>query len=330
LELQPVNLAELQNLEPDLLTPESLAGLWPTPAGALALVNLSAYFDGQRAPRLAGPEVLAEAVRSAVKMGRLMARFPADGSTLFREELPSGPLSPDLELLPPPAPLRGAELTSQALPQAWQGDQANLQTMVEAVAGQRGYHLPWSLLSQAIDEALGLRLFERTPDSGPWPCSPVTADQVRFQLVEKIELTPETILSAVDYTPGKTPTLNDIKETIERQFFGGRQVPLDLFQAQVQLAINQGKLKAVEAGAALDPLASRVRLPDVALYGDAVLDAAALQTLAEQVIELLTIAPELAFSFRIAISAEGQKPNQETLHRLNHLLEQIKLGWRLE
>lgn len=328
LEIQPVYLAELHQLEADLLVPETLTGLWPTPAGPVKLADLHAFFDGQRAPRLANSSVLDEAVRAAVKMGKLMARL--DGNTLFKEDLPSGSLPSTLELLPPPAPLRGADLTAQALPQAWSGDQANLQAMAEALAAQRGYLLPWTLLTQAVDEALSLRLFEHIPASGPWPCSPVAADQVGFRLVEKIELTPDTIISAVEYTASQTPTLQDIKETIEHHFFGGRQVPADLFQAQVKIAINQGKLKPVEVGASPDSLASRVRLPDVALYGDATLDAAALQSLAEQIAELLTIAPHLAFSFRVAITAEGQKPDPALLQRLNVLLEEIKPGWRLE
>ena len=102
-----------------------------------------------------------------------------------------------------------------------------------------------------------------------------------------------------------------------------------MFQNQARPAINQGKLKAIE-GTNPDSLASRVRLPDVALYGDVALDATALQALTEKVIGLLEIAPELAFSFRIAISAEGKKPDAATLQRLNAILEEIKPGWRLE
>lgn len=327
LEIQPVHLAELHQLDPDLLVPDALTALWPTLTGPVTLTNLRAFFDGQHAPHLVIPDVLDEAVHSAVKMGKLMARL--DGSTMFREDLPPGPLPSTLELLPPPASLRGANLTAQALPQVWEGDQANLQAMADALAAQRGYRLPWTLLTQAVDEALSLRLFEHVPESGPWPCSPVTADQVAFRLIEKIELTPDTIISAVEYTTSQTPTLQDIKETIERHFFGGRQIPADLFQAQVKTAINQGKLKPVEVGASPDSLASRVRLPDVALYGDATLDAAALQSLAEQVAELLTIAPQLAFSFRVAITVEGHRPDEATLQRLNDLLEAIKPGWRL-
>jgi hypothetical protein len=327
LEVQPAAGGELHHLEPDLLTPDSLVGLWPGPVGPVKLADLKSFFDGRRAPRLSTPDVLAEAVQTVVRSGKLMARIA--GSSFFREELPAGFISSDLALFPPPAPLHGADLTPQALPQVWLENRANLQAMSEALAGQHGYTLPWTLLTRAVDEALDLRLFERTPDSGPWPCSPVAADQVHFQLAEKIEISPETVVSAVNYTSSRTPTLQDIKETIERNFFGGRPVPTDLFQSQVKLAIEQGKLKQIDESLSLDSLTGRVSLPDVALYADAILDAAALQILAEQVADLITIAPELAFSFRVALSAEGRKPDEETLRQLNALLDEIKPGWRL-
>jgi hypothetical protein len=257
-----------------------------------------------------------------------MARL--EGSSLFKEDLLAGPLSSELELWPPPEPLRGADLTPQALPQVWQNEQATLQAMADALAEQRGYSLPWTLLTQAVDEALSLRLFEHIPDSGPWPCSPVTADQVRFGLSEKIELSPDTIISAVEYTGSRTSSLKEIKDTIKQQFFGGRQVPQDLFQAQIQAALAQGQLAPSATGAGLDSLNSRVRLPDIALYGDTVLDPAALQKLTERVEDLITIAPELAFSFRVALTAEGHKPDEETLQQLNALLDEIKPGWRIE
>ncbi|MEW5957009.1 MAG: DUF499 domain-containing protein [Chloroflexota bacterium] len=336
MEVQPINLAQLHNLEPDLLAPGQIESLWPTGSNLLKLGQLQTFFDGSRAPRLASPEVLSESIEVAVKLGKVMVRFP-DGYTLYREELPAGPWPTELELLPPPKPLYGADLTPQTLPQVWQGGQANLRQMAETLSGQRGYTLPWSLLRRAVDEALNLRLFEHDPDSGPWPCSPTTTDQVRFRLVEEIELAPETIISAIEYAGSKTPTLKEIKETIERQFFGGRQVPLDLFQSQVKVAIQQGKLKPVEAGVYPEPdewveiesLTGQVRLPDIALYAESALDAAALQNLVERIPDLITIAPELIFSFRLALTVEGQKPDEEIMRQLNALLDAVKPGWKL-
>lgn len=44
---------------------------------------------------------------------------------------------------------------------------------------------------------------------------------------------------------------------------------------------------------------------------------------------LLVIAPELSFSFRVVLSAEGQAPEPIILDRLNEVLERIQPGWRL-
>jgi hypothetical protein len=292
---------------------------------------VAAFFDGERAPRLVGPDALDEAVRAAVEGGLLMAR--AAGVSLFREHLPQGPLSEGLELLPPPSPVRGADLTPGSLPEAWDQDQATLQALADALAAQYGFSLPWVLLREAVDEALHLGLFELAPGSGAWPGSPAAMDQVRFRLAEKIQLSPDTVVAAMEYVSGSMPTLRNIKEVIERQFLG-RELPDDLFIGVVKSALTQGALVEADEwrtlATASEPLGVRVRLPAAALFAEATLDPVALQKLAEQVEELLTIAPELAFTFRVALSAEGQRPDAGTLQRLNELLGEIQAGWELK
>jgi hypothetical protein len=129
------------------------------------------------------------------------------------------------------------------------------------------------------------------------------------------------------------PTLRNIKEVIERQFLG-RELPADLFIGVVNSALAQGALVEADEwrtlATASEPLWVRVRLPAAALFAEATLDPVALQKLAEQVEELLTIAPELAFTFRVALSAEGQRPDTGTLQRLNELLGEIQSGWELK
>ncbi len=39
---------------------------------------------------------------------------------------------------------------------------------------------------------------------------------------------------------------------------------------------------------------------------------------------------ELTFTFRVALSAEGQRPDAEALRRLNGLLAEIQVGWELK
>ena len=330
MEVQPASLAQLHDLEPDLLKPDQLEGLWPSPTGPLGLGTVRALFDGERAPHLATPEVVDTAVRAAVEKGLLMARL--DGANLVREPLPEGPLSEALELLPPPPPTRAADLTPQALPQAWEQNQTTLQALADALAAQLDYSTPWVPLKEAADEALRLQLFELAPESGPWPCSPAAMDQVCFRLVETVQLPPDTIVAAVEYAGGAAPTLQTVKETIETQFLG-REVPEDMFMDTVKSAVAQGTL--VEADdwrrldTAPDPLAVRVRLPTATLFAETTLEPAALQKLAEQVEQLLVIAPELAFTFRVTLSAEGPRPDADTLQRLNELLGEIQAGWKL-
>jgi uncharacterized protein len=44
--------------------------------------------------------------------------------------------------------------------------------------------VPWSLLTEGINEALRLRLFDCVPEGEPWPCSPAVADGLRYLPVE--------------------------------------------------------------------------------------------------------------------------------------------------
>jgi hypothetical protein len=259
-----------------------------------------------------------------------MARTGSVG--FYREILPATFLPADLQLLPPPAPVRGADLAPQALPQAWRDDQTTAGTLMETLAGARGYPVPWSLFSEGINEALRLRLFERVPEGEPWPCSPAVAAGVRFRPVEQIQISTEMIEAALDYTGTVAPTLRALKEAIETHFLG-RDVPADVLVATVQAAIRQGLLVEADErqklGSTSNALIVKVRRPAAALLAEATLDPAALQKLAERIEQLLLIAPELAFTFRVALSAEGERPGVETIDQLNQLLAEVQAGWKL-
>ncbi|MCX7707207.1 MAG: hypothetical protein N2204_04290, partial [Anaerolineae bacterium] len=330
LEVQPARQAELHHLEPELLMPDRLPGLWPAPTGPLALADVLAFFDGTRAPRLAVADVLERAVRAAVETGRLMAVVGV--AAFWREPLPSGNPSDGWQLWPAPAPLRGADLTPQALPDAWQGGETTAQALAAALAGRRRYPIPWTLLREGVDDALRLRLFEPASGSSPWPCSPALAGEARFRPVERIEVSPEMIESALNYTSA-IPTVAALQEAIQT-YFVRREVPTEAVVAAVEAAIRRGLLAEADErhtlGTAANPLTVRVRRPAAALLAEAMLDPAALQRLAERVERLLLAAPELAFTFRVALAAEGERPDAETLARLNALLAEVQPGWRLE
>ncbi len=330
LEVQSARLAVLDHIEPELLVPARLSGLWPSPMMPIGIAEVRSFFDGTQAPRLTTPKVGDEAVRLAVQRGAIMARLGNLG--FCRETLSTEPLPDDLQLLPAPALLRGADLVPQAAPQAWQGGQTTAKNLTNALAATRGYPIPWSLFSDGVNEALSLRLFERVEDSETWPCSPAVADGVKFRMVEQVQISTQMIESALDYTGAAMPTLGALKDAIEARYLG-RSVPTDVFLATVQLAIRQGLLVEADERQRLDTasnaLAVKVRRPAAALLAETVLDPAALSRLIERIDQLLLAAPELAFTFKVTLSAEGQRPDPDTLQRLNALLDEVQRGWEI-
>lgn len=328
LEVQPARMAQLHNLEAALLAPERLAELGLTMP--LPLSQLQARFDGVTAPRLASPLVLDHAVRSAVQQRQLMAVW--SDQAVFGEPLPEGPLPDDLVLHPAPAPLHGADLTPQALPGAWAENTTTPRRLADLLAGQRGHPIPWRWLSEAVDDALNLRLFERDAGGGPWPCSPAAAEQTVFRLMDEVTLTPDMLVAALEYEPGRAPTLRSLKERLERQFIR-QPIPEDRLLAVVDQAVQHGQVKVDYAGPvsmAPNPLGLRISRPATVMTAEATLSPAELQRLAENVERLLSLAPELAFTFRVILTTEGEHPSTDVLARLNEVLDEIRAGWRLE
>ena len=101
----------------------------------------------------------------------------------------------------------------------------------------------------------------------------------------------------------------------------------------VEQAVNEGLVMVVdyagELSQAPDPLAVRVARPLTAMIAETTLSPTELQKLAEAVERLLTIAPELAFTFRVGLTAEGERPSADVLARLNEVLDEIQEGWKL-
>ena len=313
-EILPAGQALLHNLDGEMLKPDRIPGLWPEGSQrSISLGVLRAFFDGSQAPRLAAPEVLTEAVAQAVKRGD--------------EEWPVALLQDDLLLLPAPARVGGVQLTPQSLPAAWQEGSASLAVLLDELAGQFSYSLPWTVAQAAVDEALSMKLFEVA--QGVWPCSPAAAQELRFRRVEKIEVTAQMIVNAMSYTESQTPTLAAIKEVIQREFFGGRAVPDESFFRSARTMTEDGVIATVTPWNAQSPGSVRVRRPDQVLFAEAALDQLALVRLAESVGELLETAPELNFAFRVSLTAEGQVTDEGLVARLNEILSRIHEGWGL-
>jgi hypothetical protein len=296
----------------------------------VSVQQLQTLFDGATAPRLVSSTVLSDALSQAVQQGLLMALLA--GHAYFNEPLPEDPLPADAILLPAPASLHGADLTLQALPAAWAEGGTTPRRLADALAEKRGYPVPWRLLCTGIEDALRLRLFEPDPDEGPWPCSPAAAEGTVFRVLEDVPLTAEMVASALDYEAGRAPTLRVLKERIEAKFTGRSVADARLIEV-VEQAVNQGLATVVDYAGLLsqapNPLSVRIARPATAMIAETTLSSTELQRLAECVERLLTLAPELAFTFRVSLTAEGERPSADVLRRMNEILNEIQAEWKL-
>jgi len=333
LEVLSADTAELANLDPELLIPGAIPELWPVSGDPVRVASLRTFFDGERAPRLHSPDVLDAAIRAAVQRGSLMARQAT--KTYLREPLPAGALADDLELLAPPPAVRGADLGPKGLAEAWHAGKVSLADVADALAKRRGYAVPWVLLRDGVSEALSAHLFEVTEGSVPWPCSPDALDRMMFHTVEVVAVDPTELVGAgVQYAwSDGTPTLRKIKEALETS--RGQVIPGDVFRQAVEGAVNKGLITLADLGVKALPTADallklRVRLPKATLAAEAALTPKQLQDLVGIIAQLKQAAPDLEFAFRAVITAEGEKPSDEVLAKLNELLKQVKAGWKIE
>jgi hypothetical protein len=305
--------------------------LWLTENAPIGVERIEYVFDGVHYPRLASPEVIDHAVRSAVQRGLLMARI--DGNVFLRQPLPEGPIPHHMELLLPPSPVKGADLAPKDLPEAWKNGATNLAIVGQAIAGRRGHSVPWVVLREGVTEALAARLFE-VVDEGTWPCAPDDAERVRFRLVEIVEVEAAELVSSATQSvwSGTAPTFGKLKAALEAS--KGRVLPEDVFRKAVDGALARGLFALADPKKALPTgkgfLDVRVRMPKASLYAEAQLSAKEIQDFAEIVADLKREAPELEFSFRVTLAAEGEKPTADTLAKLNEMLARVSSKWRLE
>lgn len=327
IEVQPSSSAILHVIAPDLIQAGKLNGLWPSNLKQLTLEELRSFFDGKKAPALHNVSVLEDAIRQAVKRGLLVTCI--NERVLFREDVPLSSFSAALKFYPPPPTIGGSDLTAQALPEAWIEGKANLKAITDQLSTKLklGYPIPWALMEKAVSEALNIPLFEIA--SGSWPCSPIAVAELTFCPVTKGEVTQQMVIKAIEYTGSQTPTLAAIKEAIEQNFFDGHTISTEQFDAVTKSAVKDGALAAIDTWRQESFGSVRVRRPDTVLFGESQLDVMGLQRLAEQVTDLITVAPELNFIFRVVLTVEGQITNQVVVDQLNEILSSVEKGWRL-
>ena len=126
------------------------------------------------------PKAIEEAVATAVERGNIwLTNGPA---SVFREEMPTGILTPQAKLNQPPEPISMTELTSASIPNAWKEDKTTAFAIVTAFSTQKGKPLPWSIVKRAIDSGIQTQWLEIAPESSTWPCDQAGAKNVVIQV----------------------------------------------------------------------------------------------------------------------------------------------------
>lgn len=205
--------AEIGELSPALLEKGRLPGLWE--GDAITLGDLYAYFAGGHTvmrpvpgtqfeepitvPK-ADPKVIKTAVTQAVEQGRLW--LLAGTASLWQEEPPASVLTEAAELHEPPAVIPPADLLPEALPDAWSNGSTSARAIYDTLHEARDGRLPWTLVAQAVSDAMKARVLE--PDGAviAWPLGFDEADTARFRLPGASE----------DYTGGDGSTTTTVRD----------------------------------------------------------------------------------------------------------------------
>ena len=321
LEIVPVEYAELQNLSPELLHPEGLPELWQGDNASITVGAIREFFGGEGVPKLASDEILFDAVKSTIQLGLLMAR--RQNRAYCKETIPDAELNDDLELLAPLQPISGSELSQSNLPEAWEGETSSVSKVMGALAARKGSPIPWGLIVDAVSNGLTVKLFDTTGESSAWPCTADKANTIGLQVSHApMTIDPKELIGG-DVTPAwesGRPTLGLIKETLESK--KGVSIPDDVFRNAVQKASDHNII-TLEDPLTDDLYEIRVRKPSWTNYAESNLEEKEIQDLADLIADLIEIAPELDFKFRISIAAEGEPPSDKVLEQINEALRKV-------
>ena len=321
LEIVPIEHAELHNLNPDLLRPEQLLELWEDDNTSITVGAIREFFGGDNVPKLASDGILFDAIKEAVEAGFLMAHHP--NRTYLKETIPDTELNDDLELFPPLAPISGVELSQTTLPDAWEEGTSSVGQVMEALAASKGIPIPWRLVVDAVNDGVSKALFEITEGGATWPCSADHANQIGLQVSQvpvTIELTDFIEVMKQPFDGSGEPTLGWIKERLESK--KGMSIPDDVFRNAAQKAVDH-KIITLADPLTDDLYQVRVKRPPWTGHTESHLTETRIQDLSEIVGDLLEIAPELDFKFRIAITAEGERPSDEIREQINEALRKV-------
>ena len=184
--------ATLSELAPELLAYQKLPGLWAVnpirvqdaieyfEGGREVTIPKEGYEDQVKIPRCGASQV-EEAIAAAVEQGLLWLTHGP--TSLLRETVPDGILSPSAMLQPPPDPILIQDLMPEALSDVWRGDKANALDLQKAISSKLDQPLPWFTVRTAIDSGIQARWIELSdPGATTWPCTALEAQHVVLQL----------------------------------------------------------------------------------------------------------------------------------------------------
>ena len=321
LEIVPIEHAELHNLSPDLLHPKRLPELWEADNTSITVGAIREFFGRDDVPQLASDEILLDTIRDAVEAGFLMARY--QNRAYLKETIPDAELKDDLELLISLPFVSGVELSQNALPEAWEEGTSSVGKVMEALVGSKGMPIPWRLIVDAVNDGVSKALFEITEGRSIWPCGVDNADKICLQVSQApVTIDFSDFIEAIQqpFDGSGELTLGWIKERLE--FKKGLSIPDEVFRNAAQKAVDH-KIITLADPLSDDLYQVRVKRPPWTRHTESHLTETKIQDLSEIVGDLLEIAPELDFKFRIAITAEGERPSDEVLEQINEVLREV-------
>ena len=321
LEIVPIAHAELHNLSAELLAPGKLPELWHGDTASTTVGAVREFFNGDEVPKLASDEILLETLRSAIQTGLLMARH--GNKAYLKEVIPDTEITDDLELLAPLEVISGSEISHKVLPDAWDNETSSVGKILNVLTVLKGSPIPWRLIVDAVNDALDKKFFEFIEGSPPWPCAADEAGKIGLKVLQaSVKIAPADLIGtdAKAAWASVNPTLGLIKETLESNI--GVIIPDHAFLEAAKGAIDNGLI--ISDGLLTDDF-YHVRVRQAAWIGhtESHLTKTEMQDLAETVGDLIEIAPELDFQFRVTITAEGEPPSTEVLEKINEALQKV-------
>ncbi|MDD5091005.1 MAG: hypothetical protein PHQ23_08815, partial [Candidatus Wallbacteria bacterium] len=195
LELVLPESAELTEINPRLLAPKALPGIWQDQeityqsvldyfiGGRTVQIDRGSYQESLRIPKV-GKEPLDKSITAAVENGSIwLLSGPA---SILGEPVPSGVLSAESKLCLPIEPIAPAELLNENIPNAWADGTASALSILTALSVKIGKNLPWKVVCDALQSALQARFVELTENSHEFPCGYPAAQNVWIRAASSV------------------------------------------------------------------------------------------------------------------------------------------------